>query len=103
MKGRGDPFQISGFSHLGVDPQAVRSLVSGLKQRAERIFELPSNVRLMVRHDDIATGRQELPSISSMLRAMGEPFAEPGWLDVAYSLLSRSPTARPVLLHQWPI
>ena len=55
----------------------------------ERIFELPSNVQLMVPHDDIAKGRQALPSISSMLWAMGEPFDEPGWLDVAYSLLSQ--------------
>lgn len=56
---------------------------------AERIFELPSNVRVETPHDDIARGRQPLPSVSSMLRAMGESFAEPGWLDVAYSLLSQ--------------
>jgi hypothetical protein len=56
---------------------------------AERIFELPGNVQVMVPHDDIARGREALPSISSMLRAMGEPFEEPGWLDVAYSFLSQ--------------
>ncbi|MGH3198115.1 MAG: hypothetical protein ACRDOH_10160 [Streptosporangiaceae bacterium] len=63
---------------------------------AERIFELPSNVRLMVPHDDIAKGRQKLPSISSMLRAMGEPFQEQGWLDVAYSLLSQVTHSTPM-------
>lgn len=63
---------------------------------AERIFELPSNVLLMVPNDDIAKGRTTLPSISSMLRAMGKPFAEPGWLDVAYSLLSQVTHSTPV-------
>ena len=63
---------------------------------AERIFELPSNVRLMVPHDDIAKGRQALPSISSMLRAMGKSFEEPGWLDVAYSLLSQVTHSTPI-------
>lgn len=63
---------------------------------AERLFELPSNVQLMVPHDDIAKGRQDLPSVSSMLRAMGEPFAEPGWLDVAYSILSQITHSTPI-------
>jgi hypothetical protein len=56
---------------------------------AERIFELPSNVQVVTPHGDIAKGREALPSISSSLRAMGEPFEEPGWLSVAYSLLSQ--------------
>lgn len=63
---------------------------------AQRVFELPSNVQLLVPHSDIARGRQALPSISSMLRAMGEPFAEPGWLDVAYSLLSQVTHSTPI-------
>jgi hypothetical protein len=66
------------------------------KADAERILELPSNVRLMVPHDDIAKGRKALPTISSMLCAMGEPFAEPGWLDVAYSLLSQVTHSTPI-------
>jgi hypothetical protein len=63
---------------------------------AERIFELPSNVQVVTPHDDIARGREPLPSISSLLRAMGGPFEEPGWLDVAYSLLSQITHSTPI-------
>lgn len=63
---------------------------------AERIFELPSNVQVVAPHDDIARGREPLPSVSSLLRAMGEPFEEPGWLDVAYSLLSQITHSTPI-------
>ena len=63
---------------------------------AERIFELPSNVRVLTPHDDITRRREPLPSISSSLRAMGKPFDEPGWLDVAYSLLSQITHSTPV-------
>jgi hypothetical protein len=63
---------------------------------AERIFKLPSNVQVVTPHDDIAKGREPLPSISSLLRAMGESFEEPGWLDVAYSLLSQITHSTPI-------
>ena len=63
---------------------------------AERIFELPSNVQVVPPHHDIARGREPLPSVSSLLRAMGEPFEEPGWLDVAYSLLSQITHSTPI-------
>jgi hypothetical protein len=63
---------------------------------AERIFKLPSNVQVVTPHDDIAKGRESLPSISSLLRAMGGPYEEPGWLDVAYSLLSQITHSTPI-------
>lgn len=66
------------------------------RAEAERIFELPSNVQVVTPHDEIAKGRKPLPSISSSLRAMGEPFEEPGWLDVAYSLLSQITHSTPI-------
>jgi hypothetical protein len=63
---------------------------------AERIVELPSNVQVVTPHDEIAKGRERLPSISSLLRAMGKPYEEPGWLDVAYSLLSQITHSTPI-------
>lgn len=67
---------------------------------AHQIFELPSNVILPGSDDNIAKGRTPLPSISSMLREMGEPFPEPGWLELAYSLLSQITHSTPVgVLH----
>jgi hypothetical protein len=61
---------------------------------AERIFELPSNVRLVVPHDDIAKGRPKLPSISSMLRAMGEPFQRRCWTAGPAQGVSTDPAPR---------
>lgn len=67
---------------------------------ADRIFELPRNVIVPGSDDNIAKGRTPLPSISSMLREMGKPFPEPGWLELAYSLLSQITHSTPVgLLH----
>lgn len=66
---------------------------------AERIFEFPSKVQIITPYDDIAKDRKHLPSISSLLRAMGEPFEEPGWLDVAYSLLSQITHSTPHRPH----
>jgi hypothetical protein len=63
---------------------------------AERVFTLPSNVVISTPIDEIAKGRTPLPTISSMLREMGAPFPEPGWLEVAYSLLSQITHSTPL-------
>lgn len=56
---------------------------------AERLFTEPVNVVMGVSHDDIRKGRVQIPHVSTLLRQMGAPYPEPGWLDVAYSLLSQ--------------
>ena len=60
------------------------------------MFNLPANLLVMTPLDEIARGREPLPSISSLLRGMGEFFEEPGWLDVAYSLLSQTTHSTPI-------
>ncbi len=63
---------------------------SGVRRAdAERIFALPGNVLIVTPKNEIAKGRTPLPKISSMLREMGASYPEPGWLEVAYSLLSQ--------------
>lgn len=65
---------------------------------ARKLLELPSNV--FEGPDDIAKGRERFPSIENMLLALGEPYAEPGWLSVAYSLLSQVTHSTPIgVLH----
>ncbi len=69
---------------------------SGIRKAdAERIFALPSTVQV-VTPNEIAKNRTPLPWISSMLRDMGAPFPEPGWLEVAYSLLSQVTHSTPI-------
>jgi hypothetical protein len=63
---------------------------------AQRIFARPRNVVMMTPDDEIAKGRTPLPTIGSMLRKMGTPFPEPGWLEVAYSLLSQITHSTPI-------
>lgn len=63
---------------------------------AERIFARPRTVRIVTPDDEIARGRRPLPTISSMLREMGAPYPEPGWLEVAYSLLSQIAHSTPI-------
>lgn len=76
---------------------------SGVSHRdAEHLFALPSNVQVVSPHDRVAPHRTPLPSIRPMLREMGSAFgfAEPGWLEVAYSLLSQVTHSTPIgLLH----
>ena len=57
---------------------------------------LPSNVRVPDGAEHIAANRTPIPSLGWMLRQMGEGFPEPGWLEVAYSLLSQ-------LTHNTPL
>ncbi|MGW1154762.1 hypothetical protein ACWD45_26180 [Streptomyces rubiginosohelvolus] len=65
---------------------------------ATRLFRLPDNV--VERPETIAKGRQPLPSIDEMLLLMGAPYPEPGWLPVAYSLLSQVTHSTPIgLVH----
>lgn len=63
---------------------------------AQRIFQRPRNVMILTADDTIAKGRRPLPSINVMLREMGEPYPEPGWLEVAYSLLSQITHSTPL-------
>ncbi|MGI5133182.1 hypothetical protein ACQEVB_40725 [Pseudonocardia sp. CA-107938] len=56
---------------------------------AERIFDQPETVLVITPIDEIAKNRLPLPPIGAMLREMGAAFHEPGWLEVAYSLLSQ--------------
>lgn len=66
------------------------------KADAQRIFALPGNIRVITPEDEIARNRQALPKIDSMLRDLGAPYPEPGWLEVAYSLLSQITHSTPV-------
>ncbi|TQM85484.1 hypothetical protein FHX81_7968 [Saccharothrix saharensis] len=59
------------------------------RAEAHRIFALPGNIQVITPEDEIAPNRQALPKIDTMLREMGAPYPEPGWLEVAYSLLSQ--------------
>ncbi|MET7543151.1 hypothetical protein [Streptomyces sp. NPDC005507] len=61
---------------------------------AKRLFELPGNV--VEGPDDVAKGRKPLPPIDQLLLAMGAPYPEPGWLPVAYSLLSQVTHSTPL-------
>jgi hypothetical protein len=63
---------------------------------AQRIFALPRNVLIVTPNDEIAKGRTPLSKISSMLREMGAPYPDPGWLEVAYSLLSQITHSTPI-------
>ena len=70
---------------------------SGVRRAdAERIFTLPGNVLMVTPNDEIDKGRTPLPKISSMLREMGAPYPEPGWFEVAYSLLSKITHSTPI-------
>jgi hypothetical protein len=65
---------------------------------ARRLLQLPDNV--IEGPQDISKGRQPLPPIDELLLAMGAPFPEPGWLPVAYSLLSQVTHSTPTgLVH----
>lgn len=65
---------------------------------ARKLLELPSNV--FEGPDDVAKNRERFPSIEDMLLVLGEPYSEPGWLSVAYSLLSQVTHSTPIgVLH----
>ncbi|MBT2445352.1 hypothetical protein J7E93_35795 [Streptomyces sp. ISL-36] len=65
---------------------------------ATRLFRLPDSV--IEGPESISKGRRPLPSIDEMLLLMGAPYPEPGWLPVAYSLLSQVTHSTPIgLVH----
>jgi hypothetical protein len=67
---------------------------------AQALFALPANVKTPTVPPSVRKNRDRLPSIAAMLAGLGKPFAEPGWLQVAYSLLSQVTHATPVgLMH----
>lgn len=63
---------------------------------ARRVFEKPRNVLTVTPDDEIAKGREPIPSITKMLKEMGAPYPEPGWLELAYSLLSQVTHSTPI-------
>ncbi|MFF6835913.1 hypothetical protein ACFY84_29375 [Streptomyces sp. NPDC012438] len=65
---------------------------------ATRLFRLPDSV--IEGPESISKCRRQLPSIDEMLLLMGAPYPEPGWLPVAYSLLSQVTHSTPIgLVH----
>lgn len=74
---------------------------------AERLLAPPDGVLRDASADDIAKNRVPLPPIASMLRDFGVGFDEPGWLEVAYTLLSQVTHSTPLgylhLLHAGPV
>ncbi|SDH40987.1 hypothetical protein SAMN05216553_12134 [Lentzea fradiae] len=66
------------------------------KADAQRIFARPSNIRIDTPIDEIAKNRKPIPKIGEMLKALGTNFPEPGWLEVAYSLLSQITHSTPI-------
>ncbi|OIJ85203.1 hypothetical protein BIV24_28965 [Streptomyces colonosanans] len=61
---------------------------------ATRLLKMPDHV--VEGPETITKGRRPLPSIDKMLLLMGAPYPEPGWLPVAYSLLSQVTHSTPV-------
>lgn len=66
------------------------------RANAERIMAMPPNVHSVTSNTGIAKGRSPLPKISTMLRELGAPYPEPGWIEVAYSLLSQVTHSTPI-------
>ena len=56
---------------------------------ARRLLEFPANVEVKTPLDQISKGRIPPPAIEHMLNDLGQPYPEPGWINVAYSLLSQ--------------
>ena len=54
-----------------------------------RHFDAPPNVTFLTPADQPSKGRTPIPTIGAMLPDLGAPFPEPGWLELAYSLLSQ--------------
>ena len=46
--------------------------------------------------DQVTKGREPLPTITGMLRDLGKPYPQPGWLELAYTLLSQITHSTPV-------
>lgn len=61
---------------------------------AHKLLELPDNV--MTGPETITKNRKRLPSIEEMLQELGKFYPEPGWICVAYSLLSQVTHSTPV-------
>ncbi len=65
---------------------------------AAKLFQLPDSV--LEGPETVSKGLRPLPSIDEMLMQLGAPYPEPGWLPVAYSLLSQVTHSTPVgLVH----
>ncbi|HWU06802.1 MAG TPA: hypothetical protein VN520_10540 [Streptomyces sp.] len=65
---------------------------------ATKLFQMPDSV--IEGPETISKGRQPLPPIDEMLLHLGAPYPEPGWLPVAYSLLSQVTHSTPIgLVH----
>ncbi|MFC7812226.1 hypothetical protein [Streptomyces olivaceus] len=65
---------------------------------AKKLLQLPDTV--IEGPETLSKGRTPLPPIDEMLVAMAAPYPEPGWLPVAYSLLSQVTHSTPIgLVH----
>ncbi|MFC8726447.1 hypothetical protein [Streptomyces bacillaris] len=65
---------------------------------AAKLFQLPDSI--LEGPETVSKGRRPLPSIDEMLLQLGAPYPEPGWLPVAYSLLSQVTHSTPIgLVH----
>ncbi len=70
------------------------------RDAAEALFALPPSVKMPVVPPKVRKGRTPVPSVSALLRELGRGYAEPGWLELAYSLLSQATHATPLgILH----
>ncbi|TDD87341.1 hypothetical protein E1293_08015 [Actinomadura darangshiensis] len=78
--------------------KTINTLIGSGVPRSDaiHIFARPKNVLIVTPDDEIARNRKPLPTIGSMLRDLGDPFPEPGWLEVAYSLLSQITHSTPI-------
>jgi hypothetical protein len=82
--------------------KTINLLASSGVPRTEAIafFALPDFVDARTLSNVVAKGRAPIPSVTSMLGEFGTGFPEPGWLVVAYSLLSQITHSTPLgLLH----
>ncbi|GLX03309.1 hypothetical protein [Microbispora sp. NBRC 16548] len=89
------------FQQFFEDYRARRKKVVGLftgsgMASASKLLELPAHVEIKTPHEQISKGRKPLPSIEEMLLGLGSPFPEPGWLNIAYSLLSQVAHSTPI-------
>jgi hypothetical protein len=102
--GVSDPQEFSGRATQFFDEfrarrrKTINLLVAGGVARAdaERFFALPSAVDPATITTDPSPGRTQIPSITGMLVDLGSRYPEPGWLAVAYSLLSQATHATPL-------
>ena len=78
--------------------KTINLLIGGGVPRsaAEDFLALPSYVDPSTISSTITPGRVPIPSITEMLHQLSAQYPEPGWMTVAYSLLSQATHATPL-------